>query len=181
MQQVKQEIGRWLERVVIGLELCPFAAGPWTEQRVRVQVTECADQAGLLQCLYEEIQLLEETPVGEIETTLLVPTRVLQSFDDFNQFLDLIDRLLFDQGWQGVFQVASFHPQYCFQGEPSDAPGNLTNRSPYPVLHILREETLQAVLSAYPDPQTIPLRNIKKMEALGAAEQKALFPYLFTE
>ena len=178
-QKVEQEIRQWLQQVVVGLNLCPFAHRPLQDNAIRIHVTDCRDEATLLHVLFDEILLLQETPGQTLETTLLVLTEVLQSFDDFNQFLDLSDQLLIDHGWQGVFQIASFHPEYCFHGVLTDSDENLTNRSPWPVLHIIREESLERAVARYPDPHLIPQRNIERMSALTPEEKRELFPYLF--
>jgi len=178
-QKAEQETRQWLQQVVVGLNLCPFAHRPLQDDTIRIQVTGCSDEASLLQVLFDEILLLQESPEQAVETTLLVLTDVLQSFDEFNQFLDLSDQLLIDRGWQGLFQVASFHPQYCFHGVEADAAENLTNRSPWPVLHLIREESLERAVAQYPDPHLIPQRNIERVSALTAEEKRLLFPYLF--
>jgi hypothetical protein len=180
-QQVEQEVRQWLQQVVVGLNLCPFAGKPLADNIVRIQVTDSSDQASLLQVLFDEILLLQETPAQELETTLVVLTRVLQSFEEFNQFLDLSDQLLIDPHWQGDFQIATFHPQYCFDGVSADSVENLTNRSPYPILHLIREESLERALAGYPNPEEIPQRNIERMSQLSAEEKKILFPYLFSK
>ena len=110
MIQVEQEIRRWLQQVIVGLNLCPFASRPLEGDSVRIHVTACKDEATLLQLLHDEVLLLQETPADDIETTLIVLTDVLLKFDEFNQFLNLVDELLLDRGWQGEFQVATFHP-----------------------------------------------------------------------
>jgi hypothetical protein len=178
-QQVEREVRQWLQQVVVGLNLCPFAGKPLADNAVRIQVTDSPDQAALLQVLFDETLLLQETPVKELETTLVVLTGVLQSFDEFNQFLDLSDQLLVDRHWQGDFQIATFHPQYCFDGLSPDSAENLTNRSPYPILHIIREESLERALADYPNPELIPQRNIERMSQLSVEEKEMLFPYLF--
>lgn len=180
-QQVEQEVRQWLLQVVVGLNLCPFAGKPLAENIVRIHVTDSPDRESLLQVLFDEILLLQETPAQELETTLVVLTGVLQSFDEFNQFLDLSDQLLVDRHWQGDFQIATFHPQYCFDGLSPDSVENLTNRSPYPILHIIREESLERALADYPNPEAIPQRNIERMSQLSAEEKKILFPYLFSK
>ncbi|MCW8964663.1 MAG: DUF1415 domain-containing protein [Gammaproteobacteria bacterium] len=178
-QKVEQETRQWLQQVVVGLNLCPFAHRPLQDNTIRIHVTDCQDEETLLQVLFDEILLLQETPGEALETTLLVLTDVLQSFDEFNQFLNLSDQLLVDRGWQGVFQIASFHPEYCFHGVSADSDENLTNRSPWPVLHIIREESLERAVARYPDPHLIPQRNIERVSALTPDEKRALFPYLF--
>ena len=177
-QRVEQEIRQWLQQVVVGLNLCPFAARPLEHDAIRIQVSQCSDEASLLQTLFDEIRLLQETPTRELETTLLVLTDVLQDFNEFNQFLDLSDQLLLDRNWQDEFQIATFHPQYCFQDTAPDAAENLTNRSPYPVLHLLRQASLTKALESYPEPEAIPQRNIERMQALSVQEIRRLFPHI---
>lgn len=172
-------VEHWLEQVVIGLNLCPFAARPYQEKRVRIQVCEADTELALLEALQAELTLIDEKPASEIETTLLVIPNMLQSFDDYNQFLDLVDALLDDFEWAGEYQVASFHPQYCFAGVAPDSPENLTNRSPFPLLHIIRDASIEAALEHYGDPEGIPERNIEKMNALSEEERRRLFSYLF--
>jgi hypothetical protein len=135
----------------------------------------------LLHLLFDEVMLLEETPADELETTLVVLPEALPEFLEFNQFLGLAEQLLIDSGWQGVFQIASFHPHYQFDGTLPDAAENLTNRSPYPVLHLLREESLAKAVAAYPDTQAIPERNIQRMRDLSDEQKLRIFPYLFSK
>lgn len=163
----------WLESVVIGLKLCPFAKREYDDNRVRFAVTDSATELHLLQTLESELQLLfgNET----IETTLLIHPGVLDDFADYNQFLDLADRLLVQMNLEGVFQIASFHPDYQFEGTLPDDAENYTNRSPYPTLHILREKSLARAIDATPDIDQVPARNIKTMKSLGAEEMKKLF------
>jgi len=180
-QKAEQETRQWLQQVVVGLNLCPFAHRPLQDNTIRIHVTDCRDEETLLQVLFDEILLLQEAPGKTLETTLLVLTDVLQSFGEFNQFLDLSDQLLIDRGWQGVFQIASFHPGYCFHGVSTDSDENLTNRSPWPVLHIIREESLERAVAQYPDPHLIPQRNVERVSALTPEEKRVLFPYLFCQ
>ena len=126
----------WLEQVVIGLNLCPFAHREFANDRVRFAITDATTELQLLQSLESELQLLFGDP--SIETTLLIHPQALGDFADYNQFLDLADGLLVQMNLEGIFQIASFHPDYQFDGtSPGDAE-NYTNRSPYPTLHILR-------------------------------------------
>jgi hypothetical protein len=114
-----------------------------------------------------------------VETTLLAIPDMLENFEDYNDFLDAVDLWVEQFGWEGELQVASFHPQYQFADTEADEPGNLTNRSPWPMLHIIREESLEQAVDHYPDVEGIPERNIKRMEALSKDEKRKLFPYLF--
>ena len=175
----KDQVQQWLEQVVIGLNLCPFAAKPNRNKQIRIQVCDSDTELGLLEMLQAELTSLDENPASELETTLLVIPNMLHEFDDYNQFLDLVDALLDEFEWAGEYQVASFHPQYCFAGVAPDSPENLTNRSPYPLLHIIREASIEAALEHYDDPEGIPERNIEKMHALSEDEKRRLFGYLY--
>jgi hypothetical protein len=180
-QQAEQEIRQWLDQAVIDLQLCPFASKPVHEGKLRIMTTCEHDIVMLLHLLFDEVMLLEETPADELETTLVVLPEALPEFLEFNQFLGLAEQLLIDSGWQGVFQIASFHPHYQFDGTLPDAAENLTNRSPYPVLHLLREESLAKAVAAYPDTQAIPERNIQRMRDLSDEQKLRIFPYLFSK
>jgi hypothetical protein len=178
-QQIIDDINQWLDEVVIGLNLCPFAAKPQREKRVRIAISHATDEETLLNDLQAELERLSDTPVDELETTLLAIPDMLENFEDYNDFLDAVDLWVEQFGWEGELQVASFHPQYQFADTEADEPGNLTNRSPWPLLHIIREESLEQAIEHYPDVEGIPERNIKRMEALTADEKRKLFPYLF--
>ena len=180
-------IERWLEDVVIGLNLCPFAAKPYNNQQVRIHVFDGDTENGLLEELQSELTIIDQElvndgsadkPTTDVETTLIVIPNMLHDFAAYNQFLDLVDALLDEFSWTGQYQIASFHPQYCFAGAEAESPENLTNRSPYPLLHIIREASIETSLQHYPDPENIPIRNIQKMNALSLEEKRRLFPYL---
>ncbi len=158
---------RWLERAVIGLNLCPFAKAVHVKQQVRFVLSDAELEDDLLEELAEELLRLRDTPADEIDTTLLVHPRVLTDFLDYNDFLDRVDALVEALDLDGVLQVASFHPQYRFADTDPDDPGNGTNRAPYPTLHLLREDSLDRAVTAYPDPDAIVQRNLATMEALG--------------
>ncbi len=162
---------RWLETVVIGLELCPFAARPLQEDRVRFTVCHATTDDGLLAALQAELELMENDP--GIETTLLIHPEVLQDFDAYNQFLDVTDALLEALDLKGVYQIASFHPEYRFAGTAADDAENYSNRSPVPLLQILREASVEAVVNDYPDIEGIPDRNIATLQRLGIEHMKA--------
>ena len=178
-EQIIADVEQWLDEVVIGLDLCPFAARPRREKRVRIAVSHATDEEALLNDLQAELERLSDTPVAELETTLLAIPNMLEDFADYNDFLDAVDLWVEQFGWEGDLQVASFHPQYQFADTEADDPGNLTNRSPWPLLHIIREESLEKAVEHYPDVDAIPERNIERMKALGPEERKRLFPYLF--
>jgi hypothetical protein len=178
-QQIIDDVRTWLDEVVIGLNLCPFAAKPRNENRVRIVVSHATSAEALLDDLQRELEHLADTPVEQLETTLLAIPDMLEDFEDYNDFLDAVDIWLEQFGWEGELQVASFHPQYQFADTEPDDAGNLTNRSPWPLLHIIREESLEQAIEHFPDVDGIPERNIRRMEALTAEERQRLFPYLF--
>lgn len=172
-------VERWLTQVVIGLNLCPFAAEPHRLKQVRLQLSQAQGPEGLLGELQAELRRLHRTPSQDLATTLLVIPQLLQDFAEYNQFLGLADLLLEQFGWVGEFQIASFHPNYCFAKTAPEDPANLTNRSPYPILHLLREASIDLALAHYPHPEQIPGRNIRCLRDLGASDRQRLFPYLF--
>ncbi|MGR5126332.1 DUF1415 domain-containing protein [Photobacterium swingsii] len=178
MSNVAQVVQQWLEDVVIGLNLCPFAAKPNRNKQIKIHVSEHSDEAALLEDIYQELHHLDETSATELETTLVVAPNMLADFDDYNQFLDLVEGLVAQLNKQGIYQIASFHPDYQFYGTEADDAENLTNRSPYPIFHLIREESMEKVLKHYPDPEGIPERNIECVENLTAEQKRHLFPYL---
>ena len=165
--QVEAGVRRWLERAVIGLNLCPFAKAVYVRYQVRIVASDASTARALLEELGEEMALLRDTPAEQIDTTLLVHPQVLGDFLDYNDFLDDADALVEAMDLDGVLQVASFHPQYQFAGtEPGDVE-NLTNRAPYPILHLLREASVDRAVAAYAEPEAIIERNVATVRALG--------------
>ncbi len=156
---------QWVEKVVVGLDLCPFARRELVRDRIRFAVTTAESPDALLDALGQELELLDRD--DGVETTLLIHPLVLQDFYDYNDFLADADHLLAMSGREGVYQIASFHPAYQFGGTRSEDVENYTNRSPYPMLHLLREASLERAIAAHPDPDGIPQRNIERMEQLG--------------
>ncbi len=157
----------WLEKVVVGLNLCPFARQPFSTGRVRYVVYEGTDIVQLAIRMIQEAQYLKEHPSAEVETTLLILSNALPDFLDYLDFVAEGEWLIRENGLEGVIQLASFHPDYQFAGTEPEAPENYTNRSPYPMLHLLREESIERVLEHYENPEEIPARNIEKMQELG--------------
>jgi len=172
-QTVASTIQRWLDTFIVGMNLCPFAAPEIARARVRTIVCEARDEDALLAVLQEEVLALAEQDATE--TTLLVHPHVLCDFLDYNDFLGVCDQLLVDMNAEGEFQIASFHPQYQFAGtQPNDAE-NFANKSPYPLLHILRESSVTRAVDAHPDIDAIPDRNIQKLNELGASQLQSLW------
>ncbi len=172
---VEAGVRRWLECAVIGLNLCPFAKAVYVKEQVRIVVSDASTERALLEELGEEMALLRDTPAETIDTTLLVHPQVLQDFLDYNDFLDDADALVEAMELDGVLQVASFHPQYQFAGTEPDDAENLTNRAPYPVLHLLREDSVDRAVAAYAEPDAIIERNIATVRALGTDGWNTLF------
>jgi len=166
-------VRQWLESLVIELNLCPFAGRELRNDRVRFAVTGATTEDELLIALRTELELLDANT--SIETTLLIHPEVLCDFADYNQFLDAADSLLRYMEVEGIYQVASFHPDYQFGGtEPNDVE-NYTNRAPYPLLHILREASLERAIAEFPDVEQIPERNITLMNSMGAEQLQRLW------
>lgn len=163
---------QWLESFVIELNLCPFAKRELVKDRIRFKLTTASSEQQLLIDLQSELELLE----GDegIETTLLIHSQVLQDFDDYNQFLTLAEMLIEQMGLEGVYQVASFHPDYRFEATAADAVENYTNRSPYPMLHVIREASLAKAIADFPDVDQIPVRNIELMRSMGEEQLLAI-------
>lgn len=157
----------WLERAVIGLNLCPFAKSVHVKAQVRYAVSPAQTDSALLDDLEHELRRLVETPPAEIDTTLLIAPHALEDFDDFMRFVDLAEVVLRTHGLEGILQIASFHPDYMFSEADPDDIANCTNRAPYPILHLLREESLSRATSAFPDAADIYERNIETMQQLG--------------
>jgi uncharacterized protein len=166
---------RWLERSVIGLGLCPFAESVYVSQRVRFRVSGQTSAAGLLEDLQSELLYLHGQDPITCETTLLIHPFTLNDFIEYNDFLDVCDAAVVDLDLEGELQVASFHPHYQFAGtRPSDIE-NCTNRSPYPMLHLLREASIERALAGVPDPDDIYRRNVLTLRALGQEGWEALW------
>lgn len=171
-KKIVRSVQTWVELFVIDMNLCPFAKRVLKDNRVRFTVTDAVTEDQLLSALQAELELLNCDP--SIETTLLIHPGVLQNFYDYNQFLDSADQLLLQTKLEGVYQVASFHPDYQFGGTDPEDVENYTNRSPYPVLHLIREASLERALAEYPDANQIPVRNIALMNSLGQDRLTAL-------
>lgn len=165
----------WLERAVIGLNLCPFAKAVVVKDQVRFVLSEATTPEALLEVLGEELLRLRGTPPSELDTTLIVHPQVLGDFLEYNDFLDEADDLIEALELDGTLQVASFHPDYQFAGTAPDEIGNYTNRAPYPTLHLLREDSVARAVAAYPEPDRIIDRNLATLEQLGHAGWARLF------
>lgn len=157
----------WLERIVIGLNLCPFAKAVYVKDQVRIVLSDATTTEALVEQLAEELVLLRDTPAEQIDTTLIVHPQVLSDFLDYNDFLDNADAAIEALDLQGILQVASFHPDYQFEGVAADDASNYTNRAPFPTLHLLREDSVARAVDVYPDPDVIVERNIQTLDRIG--------------
>ena len=157
----------WLEKAVIGLNLCPFAKSVHVKKQIRYVVSDASTPEALLAELLDELQTLSDSSPEEIDTTLLIHPDVLADFLDYNEFLDVADAAVEDLDLEGELQVASFHPQFQFADTAPDDMGNYSNRSPYPTLHLLREESIERAVEAFPQASRIFENNIDTLEKLG--------------
>lgn len=156
---------QWVETFVVPRNVCPFAGREVARDSIRYVAVDAGAWEPALLALIAECERLDETPA--IETTLLVLTSGLEAFDDYLDFLEVAEALLADQGFEGIYQLASFHPDYCFADAEPEDPANFTNRSPFPMLHLLREAGLEQALAHYPDPEAIPERNMAALREVG--------------
>ncbi len=179
IQTIAEDVNQWLNDVVIGLNLCPFAAKPQRNKQIKIYVSEASTEEVLLQDILEQLMELDSKEPQELETTLVAIPYMLQDFVDYNFFIDWVEALIKQQDWEGIYQVATFHPDYYFAGTSPEDAENLTNRSPYPIFHLIREESMEKVLKHYPNPEEIPDINIERVSNLSPEERKKLFPYLF--
>ena len=174
-RQATADTVRWIERAVIGLNLCPFAKAVHAKRQIHYAVHLAADDdAGLIDELLAQAAVLVAMPASERDTTLVVAPNALADFLDFNDLVARADRRLNKAGFDGTLQLASFHPRFQFAGSNADEIANATNRAPHPTLHLLREESVDRAVEAFPDADAIFGRNIERLEALGADGWAAL-------
>lgn len=168
MEQNKiiESVKYWLEQTIIGFNFCPFAKKEFVNESIHYELVDESNTQEQLLALSHELKRLDEQP--ETETTLFILPVGLESFFDYLDFLELANELNTELGYEGIYQLASFHPDYCFADAQQNDPANYTNRSPVPIIHIIREASLERVLTHYPDPEDIPVRNIRVAEEKGA-------------
>lgn len=169
---VEKQVDNWLTSIVIDLNLCPFAQREYKRNSIRFKTSIAENEQDIVSDLVVELSLLSRQK--EIETSLLILPIALVEFEDFNDFLGLADTLLEEMNLDGVFQIASFHPDYRFAGTSNDDAENYTNRAPYPILHILRESSLDWAIDEHPDTDQIPLDNIALMNTLGVKHMRKM-------
>ena len=164
----------WVEKAVIGLNLCPFAKSVYVKDQVRFVVSDASHLDALLEQLDGELDLLAESDAEQIDTTLLICPTQWPEFEPFNDFLEIADRVVEEHGLEGVLQIASFHPLFQFADTEPDDISNYTNRAPFPILHLLREASIERAVAAFPDAAHIYERNIETLQKLGLAGWQAL-------
>jgi uncharacterized protein len=157
---------QWIEQSVIEFNFCPFARKEFVDNSIHYEVIDDSNREEQLLALSEELKRLDNNQA--ISTSLLLYPKGLESFFDYLDFLELANELLVDLGYEGTYQIASFHPDYCFADVMQDDPSNYTNRSPMPVLHLLREKMLEKAIASYPDSEQIPEQNILKTQEIGS-------------
>jgi len=164
-QEVIQQTKRWIQRVVIELNLCPFASQVFIQNQIQYTVIEHGDTEQILHHLADTFEHLNNNK--ETETSLIILSQSHADFNDYLALLDLSQLLLDDLNYTGIFQLASFHPQYCFEGSKNSDASNFSNRSPYPMLHILREDSIEKAVSGYDNIEDVPQNNIKRLQKIG--------------
>jgi hypothetical protein len=173
-EQVLEKTRHWLEKAVIGLNLCPFAKAVYTKNQVRLVVSHARHADDLLEDLDRELDLLVATPASEIDTTLIIHATLFEDFLDFNDFLEVADGVVGEHELEGVVQLASFHPGFQFEGTEVDDISNYTNRAPFAMLHLLREDSVARAVEAFPEAEAIFEQNISTLEKLGISGWKSL-------
>jgi hypothetical protein len=173
-QQTIQITKEWIRQFVIYLNLCPFAKHPFNADTIRYTVFGGNDLESFLKLILEELTFLHETEASVCETSLLIHPEMFNDFSKYWDFQDVIDEILEESELEGVFQVATFHPDYQFEGTRKASPENYTNRSPFPMLHFLREDSVTKAVDTYPNVDDIPMRNIRIMNNLGSLKIKMM-------
>lgn len=171
-ERVIERTKKWITEVVIGCNFCPFAANVVKRQIIYYQVETSAEIETCLDSFLSLVKRMDDDPT--VETSFLIFPNSFEKFDDYLDLVDVSENLLKHKGYEGIYQVASFHPMYLFEGSNEDDPANYTNRSVYPMLHLLREESIDKALENYKDPESIPDRNIKFAREKGLAYMKML-------
>ena len=159
---------------MIGLNLCPFARSVFDDDRIRYVVSHATTETELVEALNHELVVLSEANSDQVDTSVLIHPSVLTDFYAYNDFLDVVDQIILDAGLDGVIQAASFHPQYRFAESPANDVANYTNRSPFPMIHLLRESSVSDAIDRYPDVEAIPAGNVALLRSLGIARLRRI-------
>ena len=171
-KRVIAETRQWVKNVVIRHNLCPFAHKPFRNESIRYAVSHANSDNELINDLIEELLLLSKADISKIETTIIVVPNYLKQFDSYNQFLDVADMLVTQFGLNGTIQIASFHPDYQFADLDYEDVRNYTNRSLYPMFHLILEESVEQAKNSHPDVDSIPVANMKLLQEIGLDEIK---------
>lgn len=171
----------WIDQFVIKHNLCPFAAFPFRNKKIRYQLEETEDVEKLVMTLINELNYIKNKSGQELETSLIIHPKVLNEFLDYNDFLYAANELLKEMNLDGEIQIASFHPNYQFAGEAEDAPSNFVTRSPFPMLHLLREDSVAKAIQSHPNTEQIPFENIDKMNEIGFDQLNSFLRNLFKQ
>ena len=178
VEATERKTRTWLADVVVGLNLCPFARPVVGSDALRIEVSQASDPEGIARALVNEIAVIQNASEADVATTLVVFPNALAEFETYLEFLDNAELLLQEMNLRGVLQLASFHPDYQFAGEPIDATSHFTNRAPFPIIHILREAMVTRALEGFANPEEIPKRNILTLEGLGHERIQAMLTAL---
>ena len=168
-EHIDRRVREWLQQFVVGLNLCPFARPVVSSEALRIVVCEATQHQDITAAFMSELDLIQQSSESMVATTLLAMPYALCDFEEYLDFVDDAESLLEEVGLSGVIQLASFHPEYQFEGEPAESAGHYTNRAPVPLIHFLREEMVTRALDQFPDSEQIPQRNIQRLEAMGVA------------
>ena len=174
MQDHLEITKNWVEKIVIGLNLCPFAKPVFIKDQIKFVLSEAKNPNELAKDFLSELNFLTGIEGDDTETTILIHPFVLEDFGDYLDYVDYVNDLIYQAGLEGTFQIASFHPDYQFEGTESTDIENYTNRSPFPMLHLLREDTLEKAIKTYPNVEDIPSNNIEKLKEMGLEALKEL-------
>jgi hypothetical protein len=177
-QDITAATQTWLKSVIIEYNICPFAKREQEKKSIYFSINHDTELEQCLLHLMQECDRLDTSP--DLETTLLIYPDTFTAFDDYLDFIEIAENLLSEQGYEGIYQLASFHPDYCFHGSNQDDAANYTNRSPYPTLHLLRETSIDRAVASHPDPESIPQHNIELTRKLGLAKMQVLLAACYT-
>ena len=175
---IEAQVWQWLDDVVIGLNLCPFAKKPRVNNQIKVRVCDATTSEQLITDFMDELTFIRDVDPNQTDTSVFVIGNLLQDFEEYLDYLSLANMSISQMGLEGEFQLASFHPKYQFEGTDANDKENLTNTAPYPIIHIIREATVEKVLKLYPNPEQIPDNNIRCVEALSNDDIVKLYPFL---
>ena len=171
-QEIIEKVKRWLEHIVIQYNFCPFAKKPFKQNKIRYFVSAARNEEALIDDLMAELMLLQQTDIKKLETSIVIVPNVFHDFESYNQFGAILDHLITSLKLQGIIQIATFHPDYQFADLDAEDVRNYTNRSPYPLFHLIREDSVEQARKVFPDIENIPENNMKKLQDMGLEKIK---------